>query len=341
MRAAIYNPYIDTLGGGERYTFSFVKLLIDKGYEVDIEWNDKSFVKKIKDRFGIDIKNANFVNSVNRGDGYDLCFWVSDGSIPTMRARDNILHFQIPFTKTKGKSLINKMKLYRINHVVCNSGFTKSFIDNEYGVDSVVIYPPVDVEKFKPKRKENIILYVGRFSNLKQSKGQNVLIDAFKKFYDRGFIDWKLVLAGGVEVGSGDYLLQLEKMTENYPVKIIKSPPLSDLVNYYGKAKFFWSASGYGVDEYKYPEKVEHFGIAPVEAMAAKCIPILYAKGGHKEIIEDGQNGYLWENVQDLIFQTEKLADDASLLKKLSDNSRISSKNYEVDKFEKEFSKII
>jgi len=151
MKAAIVNPYLDTLGGGERYTLSFAKVLLKLGYEVDIEWkmdlktgeggDVSTFPKKIqyplslelfKKRFGIDLKGARFVESVKRGDGYDVCFWVSDGSVPTLLARRNFLHFQIPFTNVGGNTLINKIKFFRINKVICNSEFTKSFIDREY-----------------------------------------------------------------------------------------------------------------------------------------------------------------------------------------------------------------
>jgi len=79
-------------------------------------------------------------------------------------------------------NLINKMKFIRIEKVICNSFFTKKFVDIEYGINSIVIYPPVDVVKIKPKRKENIILSVGRFSQLTQAKRQDVLIRTFKRF---------------------------------------------------------------------------------------------------------------------------------------------------------------
>jgi hypothetical protein len=41
MRAAIYNPYLDTLGGGERYTLAVATTLFKNGYQVDIEWKGK------------------------------------------------------------------------------------------------------------------------------------------------------------------------------------------------------------------------------------------------------------------------------------------------------------
>ena len=124
MKAAIYNPYLDTLGGGERYALSFAKVLLSQGFSVDIEWKDPQIIEKLEDRFGMDLKGLNVLPDVKKGDGYDLCFWVSDGSIPLMHARRNILHFQVPFHDVNGKSLINRMKLFRVNKIVCNSKFT-------------------------------------------------------------------------------------------------------------------------------------------------------------------------------------------------------------------------
>ena len=74
MKAAIYNPYLDTLGGGERYTVSFAKTLLNKGYGVDMEWKDEKITSKLGARFGMNIKGARVVDSIKRGDGYDLCF---------------------------------------------------------------------------------------------------------------------------------------------------------------------------------------------------------------------------------------------------------------------------
>lgn len=197
MRAAIFNPYLDTLGGGERYSLAVALALAAKGYSVDVQWKSPSIKRRLEERFGMELDGINFIKDVKRGDGYDLCFWVSDGSIPTLLARMNFLHFQVPFHGVNGKTLINKMKLWRIKKVIVNSNFTKVFIDKEYGVDSVVVYPPVAVEKIKPKRKENIILFVGRFSELKQAKNQDVLVKTFKRLYDSGYSGWKLILAGG------------------------------------------------------------------------------------------------------------------------------------------------
>lgn len=333
MKAAIFNPYLDSLGGGERYTMSFAKVLMEKGYSVDVEWKDGYIKEKLESRFGLDLTGLNFIESINRGDGYDLCFWVSDGSIPTLKSRKNILHFQVPFHDVKGKTLINKMKLFRINKIVCNSEFTKKVIDKEFGVESVVLYPPVSVETIKPKRKENIILFVGRFSQLKQAKRHDVLIDAFKKMVKGGLNDWKLVLAGGSDVGAGEYLEELKKKAEGYPVEFVENVPYEDIVFLYGTAKIFWSAVGYGANEEKEPEKTEHFGMAVVEAMAAKAAPVVYNAGGHKEIIEDGVSGLLWKTTKELLKETKSVMAGGKNINEMTIKGREDAKKFGFQSF--------
>jgi len=337
MRAGIYSPYLDTLGGGERYVASVAKVLTDHGWNVDLESPVKGIIAKLESKFGMKLDSVQVVDSIKRGDGYDLCFWLSDGSVPTLLARKNILHFQRPFYKVDGKSLINRMKFFRINKVVVNSKFTKDWIDKEFPIDSYVLYPPVDVSKFKPGKKENVILYVGRFSQLEQSKRQDILLSVFKKLYDSGFKDWKLILAGGSEVGRTSYVDRLKKSAGGYPVKIIENPSFKELKDFYARAKVFWSASGYGVNEVKEPQKVEHFGITVVEAMSAGLVPIVFAGGGHREIIKDGENGILWNATQGLLSKTKKLIDDKALYFKLARNAKRDCIKYSYERFAREF----
>lgn len=341
MRAAIYNPYLDTLGGGERYAMAFGQVLVKKGYRVDVQWKNKAIKKKLEERFGIELEGINFIKNIKRGDGYDICFWVSDGSIPLLRARKNLLHFQMPFKDVNGKTLLNRMKLLRINKIICNSRFTKKNIDKEYGVKSIVIYPPVDIKKIKPKKKENMIISIGRFSQLSQAKKQDILVRAFQKLYDSGIREWKLVFAGGVEVGVDDYVAKLREKSKGYPIKIIESPSWKEIKDLYARAKIFWSASGYGVDQKKEPKRVEHFGITVVEAMAGGAVSFAFLAGGHQEIVVDGENGYLWKNVKTLMKKTYKLIEDEKLLKRLSRRAREDSEKYDYTNFEAQVLKVV
>lgn len=334
-KAAIYNPYLDTLGGGERYTLTFAKVLAENGYIVDLEWKDKNIINSLSKRFGMSLSSINVVKDIKKGDGYDLCFWVSDGSVPLMHARNNILHFQIPFHNVNGKSLMNKMKLIRINKVVCNSEFTKNMIDKEFGIKSIVIAPPVDINIFRSKRKENIILYVGRFSKILQSKGQDVLISCFKKIFDSGIDGWKLVLAGGNEIGAEAYIKELKDISAGYPIDIIESPSIDQLKDLYGKSKIFWSAAGFGSSESENPEKMEHWGITVVEAMSAGCVPIIFDGGGYKEIVRDNIEGYLWKTEEELITKTKELMENNKQLHNFELSSKRRAGDFSQDVFEK------
>jgi glycosyltransferase involved in cell wall biosynthesis len=328
MRAAIFNPYLDTLGGGERYTMAFASALVERDFRVDMQWRSEGIKKKLEKRFGINLKGINVVGDIKRGDGYDVVFWVSDGSIPLLRGRHNFLHFQIPFTNANGKSLMNRMKLFRIEKVICNSLFTKNIIDEEYGVNSVVVYPPVDISNIRAKEKENIIVSIGRFSQLTQSKRQDVLVDVFKKLYQKDLYNWKLVLAGGSEVGGDEYVVRIRKMSEGYPIEMIENPSFDGIKELYGKAKFFWSASGFDIDSEKEPEKVEHFGITVVEAMAAGAVPFVFDAGGHKEIVTDGKNGFLFSSRRELSLRTKELLENQTLYRRLAKNAVERSKNF-------------
>ena len=328
-KAGFYSPYLNTLGGGERYTLTFADCLSKNGYQVDVFWDDKAIKPKIKERLGIKIEQVNFIPNNFNSSGYDLVFFLSDGSLPFLTAKQNILHFQVPFHGVSGKKLINRIKLRRINHVVCNSFFTKRFIDQEYGVNSKVIYPPIAIESFKPLKKENLIISVGRFTDLLHNKRQDALIEAFKKLKLK---DWKLLVVGGDEEGKR-YVSDLRKKAKGFLIEIITNPPFNELKHLYGQAKIFWTAAGFGVDEEKEPEKVEHFGMTTVEAMAAGCVPVVIKKGGQSEIVKEKENGLLWETQEELIKKTLRLIKDEKLLLKLAKEAEKRATDFSKTRF--------
>lgn len=340
MRAAIYNPYLDTLGGGERYTMTVAHVFKKRGWDVEVEWKDPKIVGLLEERLGINLSGIEIFPDISKGAGHDLVFWLSDGSIPMLFGKKNILHFQTPFHDIGGKSLFNKLKLLKVNCVVCNSNFTKNFIDKEYGVKSLVIYPPVAVEDLIPTKKENIVLSVGRFSQLQQSKRQDVLIDVFKKMADK-LKGWKLVLIGGSDVGGSEFAQYLHQQAKGYPIEILENLPFSETKKLYARAKIFWSAAGYGIDENKEPEKVEHFGITVVEAMAAGCVPIVQRKGGHKEIVKDGKNGFLWDSISELTQATLNLVKNEKLRQNVLKEGKENAKKFSQKRFEEEILKLV
>ncbi len=337
-KALIVNPYWDSLGGGERYTASFAKLLSNHGWQVDILW-PQNLTSQIKSRFGIDLSSARWLNKSYYSQfsiPYSLIFWLSDGSLPISFAKKTLIHMQFPFQNVGGTSLPNFLKS-RFYKFVVNSQFTKGFIDREYKVSSRVIYPPVDVAGISPDKKTKTILYVGRFSNLTQKKGQDVLISAFSEISSK-LPGWKLILAGGTTVGTDTAgFAQLKKSAAKLPVEFITDPKLAQLQKIYSQSRIFWSASGYGADETTDPLHVEHFGISLVEAMAAGCVPVVTRLGGHREIVSQGADGFTWDQPQELIDYTLQLAESRNLLTRLSRNAIAKSHLFSVERFNETF----
>lgn len=318
FKAALYTPYADTLGGGERYFLSLAQVLLDLDWQVDVSLS-KSILDQARTRFNLPLKDIVLVRpdyldgpaKLVHQSKYDLLFWVSDGSIPTMMAKKNWLHFQVPFHNKNGQSLFNRMKLKTINKVICNSVFTKTIIDQEYGVGADVWYPPVAIEDFSPGKKTNSIIAVGRFENTMNVKRQDILVSAFKELVDQGFLGWRLVLAGGSQSlpEKNVFLQQLEKSAQGYPIEFLVNTPFTNLKKAYSQAKIFWHAAGFGYNEMTQPEKMEHFGMTTVEAMASGCWPLVYEAGGQKEILAnfDNKSMCLWQTEEELIEKTKKL----------------------------------
>lgn len=334
-KAAIYNLTWDSLGGGERYAAEFAKVLQStNNYAVEIWWPE-DLREKIKKRFDIDLTEVNFTKNPLQGKSfleklwatanYDLIFWVSDGSIPVSLAKKTLMHFQIPFHGLPAQTLANRVKA-RFYNSICNSYFTKRVVDSTYLVKSQVIYPPVDTTVFKRGQKENLIVAVGRLSQQLHAKRQDILIEAFRQLSGR-LPDWKLVIAGGSQ--DIDYYRKLLKLASGLPVKIIANPTLEQIKQLFAQAKIFWSATGFEVDTEHSPEKAEHFGITPVEAMAAGAVPVVTAVGGHEETVLPGKTGYLWSNVDELVEFSEELATNYRKWGILSKKSELRSKIFD------------
>jgi glycosyltransferase involved in cell wall biosynthesis len=389
LKAAIYDPYLDTLGGGERYCLSIAEILLKQGYHIDIFWDgDKDIISKAKSRFKLDIDNIDilpdifcqhhhsidcvsdqetitkmvnhpiskfnllnkiprFFKKINITRQYDLFFYLSDWSIPFLFSRHNLLHVQVPFLKKIHfqEKLLNNIKLIFLQKVICNSQFTLQFASRKFGHKCYCLYPPVDVQQFNPHLdKENIILSVGRFDSLLNSKKQDILIDSFLLLLKQNpSFNWKLVLAGGSlqDPAHNSYLLHLQNLAQGLPIEFVVNPDFLTLKKIYESSKIYWHAAGFGVDQNIHPENTEHFGMAPVEAMAAGAVPVLVNCGGLSEIITDGVSGYLWNTTTDLIAKTQLLISSKEKLTQMSIQSQQSSLKFSKESFTECFYKLL
>ncbi len=353
-KALFFNPYLDSLGGGERYFLQVLKFFLDKGWQVDLAWNSKNIIKKSLIRLDIDINRVNIVNEIykifksknnilnkyKKTCKYNLIFYLSDGSLPFLFGKKNIVHFQVPFKNVNGSLFSNQIKIKFISKIICNSYFTKKIIDNEFKVNSKVLYPPLS-NKFTKGKKENLILSVGRFDSILNNKKQDLMVLTFKKMLKKKLIsNWKLVLAGG-SLKKNNFINLLKREVKNQPIEILENISFQKLKSLYSKAKIYWHEAGYGEDLIRYPERAEHFGLSVVEAMASGAVPIVFNGGGLPEIINNKLNGFLFNNLDELKDLTINLIKHEKTRQKIARFAELRSRDFSIFKFNKRLNEII
>lgn len=226
-----------------------------------------------------------------------------------------------------------------------NSKFTKKWVKKYWSKESEVLYPPVDINEFKQGKKENKILSVGRFFKLGHSKRQDIMVQAFKKGVDSGMIpkSWELHLVGGLGTAQEDidYYDDISNSIGKYKIYLHKGIDFKELKKLYSKCKIYWHAAGFGIDGNRSPIEMEHFGITPVEAMAAGCVPVVFRGGGLTETVKHEEVGYTWKTEDELIKYTKKLINSPKLMNKMSKLAEKRAKKYSRNKFTKKLLKIV
>lgn len=354
MNIGIYSPYLDTLTGGEKYIFTAASCL-SKEHKVTIFWDDPQIIQKAQEKFNLDLKNVIVAPNVFAKNiglfkrfmktlKYDRILILSDGSIPIVGAKKLLVHFQFPVEWVNTNSFVFIFKKSRISKLICNSRFTKHYIDKKFKAESFVLYPPATTNRDTIPEKENIILTVGRFSILPDGtdfKKLEFLAKAFKKFQKKRLKGWSLAIVTSVQPDLLDKFTLFEKRLNSTHIKIYRNCSFDQIVELYSKAKIYWHASGFMENLEKYPERAEHFGISTVEAMSYGAVPIVINAGGQPEIVTDLDNGLLWNTEEELIENTHKVAVDKELYKKLSERAYETSTNFTTERFCEELNHLI
>ncbi|MBI4092234.1 MAG: glycosyltransferase family 4 protein [Candidatus Levybacteria bacterium] len=362
MKIGIYDPYLDDLGGGEKYMLTIAECL-SRDNDVTIFWDNERDFDTILQRFSIDLSQAkvkpnifsqkvSFLKRLLESKNFDEMIILSDGSIPLVLSKRLFIHVQQPIVTAERKGIKSLLKRSRITKVFCNSYFSKSFVDEQFGVNSTVIYPPVSLKPQKIK-KENLILHVGRFrvrdvrtvvdgssKPVGDYKKQSVMIGAFKKLTKK-IPGWKFVIATGVKPEDEEEFNTMKKLSRDYPIEFLVNKTNDELWDTYSKAKIYWHASGFGEDLEKHPEFAEHFGISTVEAMGAGAVPVVLNAGGQKEIVEDNVSGLLWNSLSELEEKTLLLTKEDEILQKMSAEAVKRAKDFEGERFCDEIKRMV
>jgi len=189
------------------------------------------------------------------------------------------------------------------------------WIETAYHRDSQVIYPPVELRRFRPHYpRENFFITVSR---LVAHKHLALIVETFSAM--------KLPL---VVVGEGPELAHLRQAAASN-IKFTGYLPDVDVADLLGRARAYVSAAE------------EDFGIAMIEAQAAGCPVITYQKGGAIETVIDGQTGLFFkeQSRQSLCDAVERFTQtqDSFFENFLIENAR----KFGVERFEQEFSKFV
>jgi glycosyltransferase involved in cell wall biosynthesis len=211
------------------------------------------------------------------------------------------------------------------------SDFTRRWTRRRWGLESEVVYPPVDT-RFGEAPKGNLILSVGRFALRGEGHGkkQPEMLAAYREL-EPGLPGWEYQTVGGLRDTDAHraFLASLKEAAALCRAARVRAELGRDeLRGLFERAGIFWHAAGLGEDEESRPELAEHFGISTVEAMAAGCVPVVINKGGQAEIVRHGVDGFLWDTLEELKAHTLALAADVNLRARMSESARARARMF-------------
>ena len=156
--------------------------------------------------------------------------------------------------------------------IVCNSIFTNKALEESYGVlksKPYIVYPPVDISKFQSGiyKRENSVATLGRFTSSKRQLEQIKIAERVPDttFHLIGFIS------------SSNYFKKCQNYIREHGVSNVQlhpNVPYEEVVRILQHSKYFLHTL-----------INEPFGITPVQAISAGCIPIVHDSGGQKETV--------------------------------------------------------
>jgi len=183
--------------------------------------------------------------------------------------------------------LWDQLAARRVDHFIAISQEVRRRIAKIYGRDSVIIYPPVDTQRFQPaSRVDDYYLIVGR---LVPYRRLDLLIEAFNK------LGRPLLIAG-----RGRDRERLEAMA-GPNVTFLGYVPDDELPDLIARCRAFL-----------FPGE-EDFGIAPIQAMAAGRPVIAYAGGGSLDTVIPGTGALFAEQSVAAIIDTVESFDTSAI----------------------------
>ncbi len=172
----------------------------------------------------------------------------------------------------------DKLAADRVDVFIANSKTVQKRITKYYRRDSVVIYPPVETERFSvasvdPMKQDKPYFLIG--CRLAPYKRVDITIEAFKALGE----EYRLKV-----FGDGVDMKRLKKIAgDSGNIEFIGRVSDEEKADLYSNALAFIN-----------PQE-EDFGITPVEAMASGRPVLAYRKGGATETVKEGETGLFFD----------------------------------------------
>jgi glycosyltransferase involved in cell wall biosynthesis len=308
----ILHDYFENFGGGERL---ITNLYNSKKFDLIYGFDENNLIKKlnihkksqglisptipkilkkflIKKKFENLILNKKycnyfisgnysiFLNKQNSGKKIFYChslpklFFFYNRFYNNKNLLKKIIHF---FYKNKFKmQFLDRLK--EVDLIICNSKYTQNNLKKFTNLKSVVVYPPIEIDKFTWISQKKYFI-----SNSRHENGKNIekIIKVFKKL---NHLKIYLTSRGS----KTNYLKRLAKNSKNIIFK--------DLLNEKNYSKLLGNCCAtINISN------SEDFGMAAVEGLAAGKPSITINEGGYLETIKNNYNGYILNklNIED------------------------------------------
>lgn len=214
-----------------------------------------------------------------------------------------------------------------VDHLIANSNYMKEYLERIYKKPTTKIYPGVEKEYFKIKKKKtNTILAIGR---LYRAKRINLTIKAFSLALKKHKEINLEIIGKGPEEESLKKLVKELKIQDK--IKFLNEVNDKILKEAYAKAKIIL-----------YTPIREPFGIIPIESMASGTPIIAINEGGPKETIVNGKTGFLVKaDEKEIAEKINLLMRNTRLYTKMSKAGRERAKEFTWEKTAKTISEFL
>ncbi|MDD2908048.1 MAG: glycosyltransferase family 4 protein [Candidatus Gracilibacteria bacterium] len=217
------------------------------------------------------------------------------------------------------KKLLERFSMRFIDTLVSNSYYLKSSLKDIYNVDSKVLYPILDREFTSHDYKKLALNGKTIFTYGRRVEGKN-LNQVFQTYESlKSQVSGLMLNIGGIGTELDFYK---DKYKDDTNVSFLGLLDKLSIINYLEKSLVCLFTS-----------KIDSFGMTIIEAMSIGVPVVAFDLHGAKEIIKNGQNGFLVKTDSEFTNRVLEIINDVSLQNTLSKNALNITKDFDESSF--------